>query len=169
VSLSLFDSSRITTQGIWGLVNKTKYRVLKEHVEFIAMGGSKVVVRWLYLKEDYFTSNNTELNSMEQWSNILHKTPEAGSAFSAMAAEHFMPAERSQRVQRDDTTKANQMTRKSQEEWRNWRTLIKLQLSKFIWASVRVHLFSPCFIFNWLRASKALSQWEIKPRSQGGS
>lgn len=75
-------------------------------MEFIAMGGSKVVVRWLYLKEDYFTSNNTELNCMEQWSNILHKTPEASSAFSAMAAEHFVPVERSQSVQKDDTTKS---------------------------------------------------------------
>lgn len=83
-----------------------KYGVLKEHVEFIATGGCKVVVRWLYLKEDYFTSNNTELNCMEQWSNILHETPEAGSAFSAMAAEHFMPAERSQSVRRGDTTKS---------------------------------------------------------------
>lgn len=82
-----------------------------------------MVVRWLCLKEDYFTSNNTELNCMEQWSNILHKTPEAGSAFSAMAAEHFMPAERSQSVQGDDTTKANQTTRKSQEVWRSWKTL----------------------------------------------
>lgn len=42
---------------------------------------------------------------MEQRSNILHKTPEAGSAFSAMAAEHFMPAEGSQSVRRGDTTK----------------------------------------------------------------
>lgn len=88
------------------MVNKTKYRVLKEHVEFIATGGCKVVVRWLYLKEDYFTSNETELNCMEQWSNILHKTPEAGSAFSAMVAEHFMPAERNENVRRGDPTKS---------------------------------------------------------------
>lgn len=82
------------------------YSVLKEHVEFIATGGCKVVVRWLYLKEDYFTSNNTELNCMEQQSNILHKTPEAVSAFSAMAVEHFVPVERSQSVCRGDTTKS---------------------------------------------------------------
>lgn len=83
-----------------------KYVVFKKHVEFIATGGCKVVVRWLYLKEDYFTSNNTELNCMEQWSSILHKTPEAGSAFSALAAEHFMPAEGSQSGRRGDTTKS---------------------------------------------------------------
>lgn len=75
-------------------------------MEFIATGGCKVVVRWLYLKEDYFTSNETELNCMEQWSNILHKTPEAGSAFSAMVAEHFMPAERNENVRRGDPTKS---------------------------------------------------------------
>lgn len=75
-------------------------------MEFIATGGCKVVVRWLYLKEDYFTSNETELNCMEQWSNILHKTPEDGSAFSAMVAEHFMPAERNENVRRGDPTKS---------------------------------------------------------------
>lgn len=82
-----------------------KYGVLKEHVEFIATGGCKVLVRWLYLKEDYFTSNNTELNCMEQWGNILHKTLEAGSAFSATSVENFMPAERSQNVHRSDNKK----------------------------------------------------------------
>ena len=87
------------------MVNKTKYGVLKEHVEFIATGGCKVIGRWLCLKEDYFTSNNTEINCMEQWSNILHKTPKAASAFSVMAAEHFVPAKRSQSVRRGDTAK----------------------------------------------------------------
>lgn len=100
VSLSLFACSRTAIQRILRVVNKIKYMVLKEHVEFIVMGGCKVVVRWLYLKEDYFISNNIELNCMEQLNNILHKTPEAGLAFSAMAAEPFMAAQEPKCMQR---------------------------------------------------------------------